>query len=140
MAIYAALQTFKIREDTTPKEGGHPQEPEYYWSGTTGIYPPLTLQDRIFNPIKQVFREAEKQGKTTLTRQKNNKKALQAYKEYKKQHNITYTTTINREYVETMIQESEELLLIKPVQGGYQLNKPVLENLNKHRLEGESRS
>ena len=132
MAIYAALRTFKIRENTTHvEEDGQPEEPEYYWSGTTGIYPPLTLQDRVLNPIKKVFMEAEKQGKTTLTKEELVERALQAYKEYdeKEPFSETYTTKIDTEYTQTMIEEAEELLLIKPVQGGYQLNKPALENL-----------
>lgn len=130
MAIYAALRTFKIRETITPGKGGHP-EPKYHWSGTTGIYPPLTLQDRVFNPIKEIFGEAEKHGKTTLTREELVQKALEAYKKYEK-HSLTHAKKpIDREYTETLIQEAEELLLIKPVQGGYQLNKQVLENLNK---------
>ena len=129
MAIYAALRTFKIREKI-PREDPR-KEPEYYWSGTTGMYPPLTLQDRVFNPIKEIFGEAEKHGKTTLTREELVQKALEAYKKYEK-HSLTHAKKpIDREYTETLIQEAEELLLIKPVQGGYQLNKQVLENLNK---------
>jgi len=30
---------------------------------------------------------------------------------------------VDREYAETMLKETEELLLIKPVEDGYQLNK-----------------
>jgi len=135
---HAALRTFKIRETITPGKGGHP-EPKYHWSGTTGMYPPLTLQDRVFNPIKEIFGEAEKHGKTTLTREELVQKALEAYKKYEK-HSLTHAKKpIDREYTETLIQEAEELLLIKPVQGGYQLNKQVLENLNKKTKPSQTR-
>jgi len=47
---------------------------------------------------------------------------------------------VDREYTQTMIEEAEELLLIKPVENGYQLNKQVLESLKKHHFEEKSRS
>ncbi len=145
MAIYGALRTFKIRSATPPRETWN-QKPvrkkEYYWSGTSCKYPPLTLQDKALNPIKKVFTEAEKQGKTTLTHKELVEKALQAYKEYEEdKDNETYTKKVNREYVVMMIEEAEELLLITPKKEKnevtYRLNHQILKQktktLTKHR-------
>jgi len=85
--------------------------------------------------------EAEKRGKTTLTKEELLERALKAYKKYEEDLNETYTMKkVDREYTQTMIEEAEELLLIKPVENGYQLNKQVLESLKKHHFEEKSRS
>lgn len=135
IAIYGAFRTFKIRKENSPRETRNQKpvrERGYYWSGTSCKYPPLTLQDKILNPIKNVFREAQEQGKEALTFEELTERAFKAYKKYKEERRgITYTKTISREYVEMMIKEAEELLLITPEeeQSGktiYRLNHQIL--------------
>ncbi|MEM3563666.1 MAG: hypothetical protein QXR19_10575 [Candidatus Jordarchaeaceae archaeon] len=133
-AIYGALRTYKIREADKLSEAENQEqskEARYYWSGTTCKYPPLTLQDRVLNPLKTIFKEAEKQGEETLTHEELVQKALEAYQEYEEdKDNETYTVKVNREYVEMMVEDAEELLLIatKKENGEtkYQLNYQIL--------------
>ncbi|MGQ9723051.1 MAG: hypothetical protein ACUVXA_17240 [Candidatus Jordarchaeum sp.] len=102
--------------------------------GTSCKYPPLTLQDKVLNPIRNVFKEAREQGKEALTREGLTEKALEAYRKYKEKHSgTTYTKTINREYAEMMMEEAEELLLTTSQieQNGettYKLNYQLLKN------------
>jgi hypothetical protein len=136
IAIYGTMRTFKIREADEPSDKENqkqPKEAQYYWSGTSSGYPPLTLQDKILNPIKEIFREAEKQGKETLTHEELVQKSLEAYQKYKEESGeITYTKKVNREYVETMIEDAEELLLITAKKENseikYSLNHQILKN------------
>ena len=136
-AIYGVLRTFKIRRAIPPRETWDiepAREKEYYWSGTSCKYPPLTLQDKVLNPIKKVFKEVQEQGKEVLTWEELVEKALKAYQKHKEnREEETYTETVNREYVEMMIEEAEELLLItsEKEQNGettYRLNHQVLKN------------
>ncbi|MEX2704050.1 MAG: hypothetical protein Q6352_002130 [Candidatus Freyrarchaeum guaymaensis] len=131
-AIHAAEATFKIRAVTPALQEIWNLEPyegvEYYWSGTTLEYPPFTLQDRIFNPIKRILTEAEKEGKKWLTRGELVEKAYEYFKEHKFGYRAT-PRTITKEFVEDLIEDAEELLLITSKQHNgkvlYQLNHQI---------------
>ncbi|MEM3593093.1 MAG: hypothetical protein QXS27_00020 [Candidatus Jordarchaeaceae archaeon] len=56
---------------------------EYYWSGTTTGYPPLTHQDRILVLITKTLKEAETQGKQTLTHKELIKGAYKNFEDYR---------------------------------------------------------
>ncbi len=64
-------------------------------------------------------------------------RTLQAYKKYKEKHRgITYTKTISREYAKMMLEEAEELLLIRPEKEQnreitYRLNNQILKKQKK---------
>lgn len=135
-AIYGAEITFKIRAmDPTLRKIWNLEpieEVEYYWTGTTSGYPPFTLQDNVFNPIKQTLTEAEKEGKEGLTREELVEKAFEPYQKYKYSYRSVPIRAVTREFIEERIEDAEEILLITAItttQNGektkYKLNKQI---------------
>ena len=117
IAIYVAFRTFKITELNQALEKiwkmEHTNELKYFWSGTTNEYPPYTTQDRIFNPIKEIFKEAKKHGKETLTHEELVQEVLKTYRNLQKKHEFDQTRKVNKELAETLIEDAESLLLIE---------------------------
>lgn len=117
IAIDVALRTFKIRELDQELEEiwrmKRTKELKFFWSGTTNEYPPLTTQDRIFNHLKEIFIEARKQGKETLSHEELVREALKTYQKLKKEHVFTQVREVDRELIETLIEDAESLLFIK---------------------------
>ncbi len=115
-AIHGVELTFKIKRLTPTLQKVWNLKPvkgvEYYWSGTTNGYPPFTLQDRVFNPIKRVFTEAEEMGKEVLTREELTQKAFEHYQKYKRSYRSIPLRIIEREFIEQRIDDAEKLLLI----------------------------
>ncbi|MBW1935826.1 MAG: hypothetical protein ACTSRF_06640 [Candidatus Freyarchaeota archaeon] len=138
VAIHAAEATFKIRTmDPTLRELWNLEpfkEVEYYWSGTTLWYPPLTLQDRAFNPIRRIFTQAEKDGKEWLTRRELVEKAYEIYREEYYAYSPV-PRVVTRELAEDLVEDAEELLLIDSKQENgetlYRLNHQIVNQLKK---------
>lgn len=139
-AIYGAELTFKIRTlgDTLWKiwsEEPFKGEARYYWSGTTTGYPPLTHQDRILTLITKTLKEAEAEGKQALTREELVQGAFKHFEDYRWNYRSITKRTLERELVETIIDDAQELLIIttKKEDGEtkYQLNHQILNQKTK---------
>lgn len=135
ITIYGARQIFKIRPLISPLRKIWNLEPfkgevEYYWSGTTSGFPPFTLQDRVFNPIIKVLMEAEKQGIESLTREELVQRAFESFEEYRWSYRSIPLRIIEREFIERIIEDAEELLLITAQRDNdetkYRLNHQIL--------------
>ncbi|MHA1210652.1 MAG: hypothetical protein ACTSRF_15725 [Candidatus Freyarchaeota archaeon] len=138
IATHGAELTFKIRTVTPAlrkiwRLGPFKGEVEYYWSGTTSEYPPFTLQDRVFNPIIETLGEAEKEGRKELTHEELLQKAYKHYQEYRKSHRSVPLKTITREFIETILEDAEELLLIIRTKENHETKYKLNHQIIKHR-------
>ncbi len=135
IAINMAFRTFKIRElsQTLEEIWGieHTNELKYFWSGTTNEYPPLTIQDRVSNPLKEIFMKAKKQGKKTLTSDELIQEALKTYQKLKEERELTLIREVDREFIEALIEDAEALLRIKTkIENGEKRHSWSLHNQN----------
>ncbi|MEM3593812.1 MAG: hypothetical protein QXS27_03705 [Candidatus Jordarchaeaceae archaeon] len=139
-AIYGAELTFKIKALLDPlwqMWGVKPftGEPRYYWSGTTVGYPPFTYQDRIFTLITRTLQEAEAEGRQALTHGELVSGAYKNYEEYRRKPRAIPMRTLEREFVETLIEDAEELqIIIAQRENGeikYRLNHQIFDAIQK---------
>lgn len=122
IAIEVAHRTLKITKlDQALQEiwkMEHTKESKYYWSGKTNEHPPLTIQDKIFELLKKIFTEKKEQGKEKLTPEELLQEAIKVYQNPQMKHEFNQIREVNRELVETLIEDTETLLLIKTSQNG----------------------
>ncbi|MEM2144281.1 MAG: hypothetical protein QW279_02895 [Candidatus Jordarchaeaceae archaeon] len=105
-------------------------EVEYYWSGTTSGYPPLTHQDRIFTLITKTLQEAETQGKQTLTHQELIEGAYKHFEDYRWNPKSIVQRELKPELLETIIEDAQQLQIITAHKENgetkYRLNHQIL--------------